>query len=333
MAISRRALIGVVVVVIIVVAGVVGFTLIKPAGPTHLRIGYLPATTSMLVWVAYENGYYTDEGIDVELVSFDGVSDLAVAFAQAKIDGGPLTGVATAAFAENARLIIVGGNSLDGTALGCRSEDAEKYSSIQDLEGSRISTVQYVPGDVILRHAIKENQISANITYVFTPGASLYAVKKGIVDVGLLWEPFASQAEAENITLFMWDKDLYNIKYPCCLQVFTESFVKAHPDDVVRYLRAMLKAQEFCEMHPDEAVMRTSKYMPDISPEVTYSSCFYKDPEIDGRTRNPLDMMLYKEDLEKYTDMIVNLGLLSQRDAERFLQRVDLSYLNAALSG
>ena len=44
-------------------------------------------------------------------------------------------------------------------------------------------------------------------------------------------------------------------------------------------------------------------------------------------------MMLYKEDLEKYTDMIVNLGLLSQRDAERFLQRVDLSYLNAALSG
>jgi len=80
-------------------------------------------------------------------------------------------------------------------------------------------------------------------------------------------------------------------------------------------------------------VSRTSKYMPpEISPEVTYRSCFYKDPELGGRARNPLDMTLYMEDLEKYTDMIVNLDLLSKRDAERFLSRVDLSYLNEALS-
>jgi NitT/TauT family transport system substrate-binding protein len=332
MSISRRVLIAIVVVVIAIVAGL---TLIEPAGPTHVRVGYIPATTSMLVWVAYENGYYEEEGLDVELIPFNGVTDEAVAFARAEVDGGPLTGVATACFAENARLIIVGGNSLDGTALCCRPEDAGKYRSIQDLEGTSISTVKYAPGDVILRHALKEYQISVNMTYVFGPPNAIYSVAKGLDDVGLLFEPFASLSEAEggNVTLCMWDKDIYDIEYPCCLQVFTESFVNAHPDDVVKYLRAMVKAQEFCETNPDEAVRLTAHYMPEfISPDVTYRSTFYKDPALDGRTRNPLDMTLYMEDLENYTDMIVDLGLLSQRDAERFLQRVDLSYWNKALS-
>jgi NitT/TauT family transport system substrate-binding protein len=330
MALGRRIILPLVIVVAVIIGG---FVFIQPSGPTHVRVGYIPATTSMLVWVAYENGYYEQEGLDVELVPFTGVTDLAVAFARAQIDGGPLTGVATAAFAEDARLIIVAGNSLDGTALCCRPEDAEKYQSIQDLEGARIATVKYAPGDIILSHALKEQEINVNLTYVFGPPNALYAVEKGLDDVGLLFEPFASQAEAENVTLFMWDKDMYDIEYPCCLQVFTEDFVRAHPQDVVKYLRAMVKAQEFCEENPQEAVSRTVKYMPpEISPEVTYRSTFYKDPALDGRARNPLDMKLYMEDLENYTDMIVKLGLLSEKDKERFLNRVDLTYWNQAIA-
>jgi ABC-type nitrate/sulfonate/bicarbonate transport system substrate-binding protein len=152
------------------------------------------------------------------------------------------------------------------------------------------------------------------------------------VDVAILWEPFVSLAEQEGMAIVFWDKDLYDAPYPCCLQVFTEDFARGHPDTVVKYLKALIKAEKFCRENPEEAAALSFKYMtgvPGLSEEIVYRSVFWTDPRID-RARNPLDTKLYMDYLKKYVEMMVELEMVSKRDAAAFLARVDPSYLQKA---
>ncbi|RLI30292.1 MAG: hypothetical protein DRO46_00790 [Candidatus Hecatellales archaeon] len=328
---NKRILIAVVLIVVVVAAVFGGLQFFKPSGPERLRIGYMAAATYALVWVAYEKGYFEEEGLDVALYQYDNVGDLATALSKGEIDGCPLTAVAAAAFAEKAKLLVVAGNSTHGTGLACRPEDAAKLKTLKDLDGKKLATVLYVPGDIVLRYKLKQEEVNVDLLVLFTAADALTSLKKGNVDAALLWEPFVSLAEEEGLTVFLWDKDIYDITYPCCLQVFREKYARSHPDAVVKYLRALLKAQKFCEEHPKEAAALAAKYLPMVPEEIVYKSVFYVDPRL-GRTRNPLDVNLYMDDLVKFVEMMRELSVLSPRASQRFLQRVDVSFLSKAMS-
>ncbi|MHC1589490.1 MAG: ABC transporter substrate-binding protein [Candidatus Hecatellaceae archaeon] len=328
----KKLLLTVVLVVIVVAAVFSGLSLVR-MGPEKIRVGYLPAATYTLLWVAYEKGYFEEEGLHAALKAYSNVGEIATALSKGELDGAPLTAVAAAAFAERGKFLIVGGNSTCGTALACRAEDAGKYRKLEDLEGVKMATVLYVPGDVVVRYKLMEKKINVELKVLFTPSDALTALKKKSVDVALLWEPFASEAEEEGYKIFLWDKEVYDIIYPCCLQVFREDFARNHRDIVVKYLKAMIKAQEFCEQSPHEAAEIAAQYIPEefgVSKEVIYRSTFYMDPKL-GRARNPLDMKLHMEDLQEFTRMMRNIGILSPRMAAEFFGRVDASFIKAAM--
>jgi len=52
------------------------FVLYKPPNAA-LKIGYLPAASYGLVWIAYESGIFENEGLDVTLVEYPNVGQLA----------------------------------------------------------------------------------------------------------------------------------------------------------------------------------------------------------------------------------------------------------------
>ncbi|HID18382.1 TPA: hypothetical protein EYP27_02455 [Candidatus Bathyarchaeota archaeon] len=322
-----------VVVAIAVVMVIVATTLtVMPVAPREVRVGYIPAATYALVWVAYEKGYFEEEGLKVTLKSYAGVGDLATAIIKGEIDGAPLTAPAAVIFAEKGRYIIVGGNSICGTALVCKPENAGKYRVVADLDEVRLAGVRYVPGDTIIRYVLAKENISFKLTLCLSSADGLTACKKDMVDVAIVWEPFVSLAEQEGMAIAFWDKDLYDAPYPCCIQVFKEDFVRGNPDTVVRYLRALITAEKFCVENPKEAAALSFKYMsevPGISEEIVYRSVFWVDPRID-RPRNPLDTKLYVDYLKKYVEMMVELEMVSKKDAAAFLARVDSSYLQKA---
>ncbi len=316
--------------VILVVAIAASLAYLKPNVPSPLRVGYLPTSTYSLVWVAYEKGYFEDEGLEIELKKYSDVATLLISLSNGEVDVAPLTSIATASFASKTKFEVLGGNSLCGSALISRPEDAEKFKTIQDLDEVRIATVKYVPGDILFRYALKEHGVNVNISEYLTPRDAFTACERGVVDVALLWEPYASLAEQEGFNIIMWDKDVYDMLYPCCLQVFTEDYIKDNSYDIIKYLKAMIKAQRFCEEKPSEAMMLIPKYIPEVPDEIMYRSVFYNDPRL-GRTRNPLNMTLEMQDLRKFIQMMVDVEFISQKDADTLLQRVDLSYLEEAL--
>ncbi|MBC7113480.1 MAG: ABC transporter substrate-binding protein [Candidatus Methanomethyliales bacterium] len=316
-----------VIVVILVAVAFTGSMLYKPP-PTKMRIGYMPAASYGLIWIAYEKGYFAQEGLEVTLKEYPTVAGLVDALYSKKIDGAPVTSVALAAFIKNLDVKIVAGNSLDGTALV--TNQTFSISNIEGLSGMRLGTVQYVPGDYIFKDAISKSGVNVTIKEYLSPPDALSALESGAVDASLLWEPYASLAKYRNLSISLWDAEIYGKDYPCCLQAFSESFVKSNPEAVTKFIRALIKAEVFAYSNTNESLPMVKKYLPGIPIQIVYDCVFYIDPEL-GRARNPLSAYINYGELRDFYSLLVP-SLISQNDYTLLLSKIDLTYYQNALT-
>lgn len=315
------------IVAIAVVGGVAGVFLYKPPQPV-MEVGYIPAASYGLLWIAQESGYFTEQGINVTLKEYANVGQLAAALASGEIDAAPLTSVALAAFVQDLNILMVAGNSLDGTALVTTNESG--IEDLDDLFGKSMGTVQYVPGDFVFDWAISQGIVNLTYKEYLTPSDALTALENGGVDAALLWEPYASLAEYRGLSISLWDGEVYPSDYPCCLQAFSSPYLKANPDAAVRFIKALVKAEVFAYAHTDEALPMVRKYLPSMPVAIVYKSVFYMDPEL-GRARNPLSAYFNTTELGQFYSLLVG-GLLTQNDYNTLIGKMDPTYYDKALT-
>ncbi|HRR54144.1 MAG TPA: ABC transporter substrate-binding protein [Candidatus Methanomethylicus sp.] len=315
------------IVAVIAIAAVAGFMLYKPPNAA-LRIGYLPAASYGLIWIAYESGMFESEGLEVTLVEYQNVGQLVTALASGAIDGAPLTSVAAAAFIRNVDMTIVAGNSFDGTALVTKNDI--NVTSLSDLDGMHIGTVAQVPGDFVFKRAISECPINVTYTTYLTPADALTALENGTVDASMLWEPYASLSEFRNLKIAVWDGEIYASDYPCCLQTFTSSFAKSNSGTIVKFIKALIKAEAYTASNPSESLSYVRKYIPEVSIQIIYNSIFYQDPVL-GRPRNPLSAYFNTTDLQAFYQLLVP-SLLTQNDFATLLSKLDPTNYYSAIN-
>ncbi|MEN3006119.1 MAG: ABC transporter substrate-binding protein [Candidatus Methanosuratincola petrocarbonis] len=324
---KRLILLSALLIVIVIVAAA-GFIFLYKPPATSVRIGYLPAASYGIVWVAYEGGFFEDEGLNITLVEYGSVSDLVTAFARNEIDGAPVTSVAIAAFIKNIDSIVVAGNSLDGTALVTKNSSG--VDSISDLEGRRVGTVLYVPGDFIFRKVMTDQGISANFSTYLSPADALLALENDQIEAAFLWEPYSSLASYRGLKLVQWDKQVYPLDYPCCLQVFKSSFVSKNPDAVTKFIKALIKAESFTYSQPGDALPMIKQYLPGMPWEIIYDSIIRIDPSI-GQARNPLSGYFNKSELQSFYQLLIP-SILSINDYNLLISKLDSSYYDSAVS-
>lgn len=324
---KRLILVSVFLIVIAVVAAAAFTFLYKPPA-TSMRIGYLPAASYGIIWVAYEGGFFEDEGLNVTLIEYSSVSELVAAFTRNEIDGAPVTSVAIAAFIKNIDSVVVAGNSLDGTALVTKNSSG--IVSISDLEGKRVGTVLYVPGDFIFKKVMTERGIHANFSTYLSPADALLALENEQVEAAFLWEPYSSLASYRGLKIVQWDKQIYPLDYPCCLQVFKSSFVSKNPEAVTKFIKALIKAEVFTYSEPGDALPMIKKYLPGMPWEIIYDSIIRIDPDI-SQARNPISGYFNKSELQSFYQLLI-ASILSINDYNLLLSRLDSSYYNDAIS-
>lgn len=312
-------------IIIAIILSSISFIIYKPP-PIRMKIGYIPAASYGLIWIAHEKGYFINEGLEVELKEYPSVSQLAIALYNKEIDGAPLTSVAVAAFIRRIDLVIVAGNSLDGTALVSKYN----FSKLENLSGKIIGTVQYVPGDFVFKDVFSKMGLNVTLKEYLTPADALQALENEIVNATLLWEPYASLAEYRNLTIIFWDGQVYPQSYPCCLQVFLSSYVKSNPEAITKFIRALIRAEKLAYENPSEAFPLVKKYLPAIPPEIVYKSTFYIDPMI-NRVRNPISAYVNKDMLTSFYSLLVP-SLISPYDYSLLISRIDLSYYEKAIN-
>ncbi|SEO72476.1 NitT/TauT family transport system substrate-binding protein [Amphibacillus marinus] len=212
-------------------------------------------------YVALELGYFEDEGLEVELQTIAGGDKVMIALLSNNSDIG-LVGSETSIYvaAQGAEDPIINFAQLtqtDGTFLVARAEN--DHFSFSDLAGEtflgqRKGGMPQMVGEYVLKeHGIDpetdleliQNIDFANIASSFLAGTGDYVQ---------LFEPTASQfvKDGNGHIVASFGEESGNVPYTVFMA--KESFLAEHEDAVLKFTRAIYRAQQFVESNEPEAI-------------------------------------------------------------------------------
>ena len=148
----------------------------KTAAPekADLNLGYLNSTAHLLAFVAAEEGYFAEEGLNVTLTQFSSAGELVNGLESGKLDVAFIGSVPTLTFQSQGHdVTIIGGAMTNGHGYVIKSEFAEKdEQGVEILKGRNVASVKNSVQDaelqILLKNAgieIGEGADKVNIVY------------------------------------------------------------------------------------------------------------------------------------------------------------------------
>ncbi|MFD6442139.1 ABC transporter substrate-binding protein, partial [Peribacillus sp. NPDC060186] len=177
-----------------------------------LKVGYGQLYGAPLADIARAEGFFEDENLDVEMVSF--TSGGLDALQADKIDIALTFGTATPLnyIAQGADFKFVGGHMEGGQPVVTKKENASQYKTLEDFKGKKIATIRLGTLDVVFKSALDDAGIDIHKDVEFVEVKSvadvLEAVNSGKVDVGLSNTGHMTKTEALGLTPIFWSNDL-----------------------------------------------------------------------------------------------------------------------------
>ena len=206
-------------------------------------------------YVAYEKGFFAEEGLDVELVS--GTMDsmkAGLANGQFPVNNGDF--VWFTSIQQGLDLKIIG-----GLHKGCIKVVVPPGSNIKtaaDLKGKRIGVdeiggVPMAVASVVLANAKLDPQ--KDVQWLAYPLDQLEeAVKKGEIDAFSAWDPYGKLAEVNSGYSILSDisTDPLFAGKSCCFLYASAKAIKENPAKIQAIARAYQKAEDWIAAHPEE---------------------------------------------------------------------------------
>lgn len=265
------------------------------------------------MYLADALGYYEEEGFEVEFTNGGGADNTMAAV---------LSGSADVGFCgpEAALYIAIGGSSdspkvfgqltkRDGSFLVARTPEPDfKWS---DLEGKEILAGRKggVPA-MTFEYVIEELGVNASLNYDVDFNYMTAAFESGIADYCTMFEPTASDYEAEGKGYIVASVGEQSGEIPYTCFAAKESYINENPEKIEGLLRAVTKATKFV-MENDAATVAEylAPYFDGTSEESLANSVqAYKD--IDAWVSN---MAMEKAAFTRLQDVIENSGELERR--------------------
>ena len=142
-------------------------------GLLPLRLGHLNSTAHLLAFVAQEEGFFREEGLDAELTQFASASELAAGLESGKLDVAFIGSVPTITFQSTGHdLTIFGGAMTNGHGYVIKTElvpPAFRRGDISVFRGRNIASVKNSVQDYELLVLLKNNNLiigqDVNVVY------------------------------------------------------------------------------------------------------------------------------------------------------------------------
>lgn len=282
--------------------------------PGVIRIGYLPLSSNLPLFVAMKNGYFTARGLKPELIPFQTSNALTEALAAGNIDAeaGSSTFVTLAVAqtsADKLRVILGIVVSPERPISALLISPSSPIKSVEELRGKKIGCF---PGAAIKSftqlYLEQHNAYDDNTKLIeLPPPLHVQALANGSIDAALSLEPTPSLGLAKNAVRVLVrapiERDILN---PWIGGVYSvsRSFEKAHLDIITKYTDALREAVNFIERAPDSAKLAMADYTP-----MQDKTAFKLLPV----PKFILSDNLLPADLQKLADLLLAQGILEQR--------------------
>lgn len=273
-------------------------------------------STGHLMWIADDQNFFSDHGVDVKLLEFSsGVS------ASLALDAGEIHLGNSSEFAFVSSLLRNRGLKL--LASMARANSANLFARrdrgiahIADLPGKRIGVTRGGIGEFFLAEVLAINGFTTDDVTLVNLRApdTVTAIADGTVDAVITWEPFVFKAKAElgdNFVLLP-EQDSYYYHF---VLTGNGSWIDTHRSEVRGVLRALLDAQRFAEDNPDEAQRIIAKR-------------FHLDPDFVRETwsKYVLEVTLMQDLIslmEQETQWLIDQGHLAGANIPDYLSVID----------
>ena len=130
----------------------------------ELNLGYLNSTAHLLAFVAAEEGYFAEEGLNVTLTQFSSAGELVNGLESGKLDLAFIGSVPTLTFQSQGHdVTIVGGAMTNGHGYVIKPEYAEEDElGVEILKGRNVASVKNSVQDAELQILLKDAGMSAS---------------------------------------------------------------------------------------------------------------------------------------------------------------------------
>ncbi len=216
-----------------------------------------------LLYIAFENGYFTNEGLDITLKPHTSGRDSLNSVLEGKAD------LATTAETPIVHALLAGETCYTIATIGTSETNmavvARKDKGIlipSDLKGKKVGTTSRTNAAFFLDTILILNGISPDDVEIVNlrPEETFDALVGGKVDAVSVWNPhlIRLQKELGDKVVSFYGDGIYIWTWSI---VARGNFIAEKPGTILKIVRALVKAEEFTRENPDEAQNIVAYYL------------------------------------------------------------------------
>ncbi|MDR2360441.1 MAG: ABC transporter substrate-binding protein [Oscillospiraceae bacterium] len=242
---------------------------------TTFKIGHLNSTAHLLAFVAQEEGYFAEEGLDAELLLFASSGEMVQGLNSGSLDAALIGSVPTITFqSQDNPITIFGGAMTNGHGYVIKPEFTDGLESwdITILRGRNVATVKNSIQDLQLLLLLDEAGlvpgVDVNVVYFDSQKDAYNALQGAEIDAASVYSPYASLAQSQGYDVVFYCSEIEHFhNQPCCRQVAPTQALLDKPNTYTAFERALIKAYKFSQENRDDTIADVKKYI-DIEDEL-----------------------------------------------------------------
>jgi NitT/TauT family transport system substrate-binding protein len=237
-----------------------------------VTMGYLPMISSLTYFVAVDQGYFMDEGLEVDSIPITTSNDIASSLFAGDIAIGvelsvvPLLrqaqGLQQAPFLIFSTSRIEAEGGFDSILVMADSP----YQSLEDLSGKAIAVFPGTTAQntVLEVFASRYGDLEPPKPDPMLPSGHLAALESGDVSALHAYEPFLTiglkQRNMRRIETSLYAEQMHPDPNPIGVAAVNRDWAEANPEVAAKAIRALDRAAEFIDKYPVKARLIASEY-------------------------------------------------------------------------
>lgn len=220
-----------------------------------ITIGVSSQPVSTAVYTAHAKGYFEKEGLHTKLESYTAGKEALNAVCSGKDQFATVaeTPVMLAVLNGEKIYVIATIANVDKYMVVVARKD-RGISSPSDLKGKRIGLIKGTTAEFFLHVYLTLNHIEdVDVNAVYLPPADIVnALLEGRVDAVCTWAPHSTLLKRKlgSNAVILIDPGAYTMNWNIAV---TQKFAKSKPETIKKCLRAIIRATDYVNEHPDEA--------------------------------------------------------------------------------